>query len=78
MTDRHERHHQLRRELERLLALAAEPRQRELERLAELDAAFGRDLAALLAADAAPSGLLDGTADRFLGLLVRPGRRDPV
>ena len=21
---------------------------------------------------------LDGTADRFLGLLVRPGRRDPV
>jgi hypothetical protein len=79
----------VREEFERLIDRTAGDRNRELERLAGGDAALAREVAALLAADQAASPLLDGTVERFLGLLDeadgeplpdddrrRPDRRD--
>ena len=59
----------VREEFERLIDRPAGDRNRELERLAGADAAMAREVAALLAADQAASPLLDGTVERFLGLL---------
>jgi hypothetical protein len=59
----------IREEFERLIEVPARERGGELERIGCDDEGLAREVAALLAADAAASALLDGTAERFLGLL---------
>lgn len=69
--ERARRFARIREEFERLLELADAERASELDRLGRDDAPLAREVAALLAADAAASALLDGTLERFLGLLAR-------
>lgn len=63
----------IREEFERLIDVPDRERGGELERLGRDDAALAREVAAMLAADAAASPLLDGTAGRFLGLIGAGG-----
>lgn len=66
---------ELREPFESLLELTASAREIELARIAAREPELAREIAALLAADAAPNGLLDGTAAPFLALLATPRRR---
>lgn len=66
---------ELRGPFESLLDLSASAREVELARIAAHQPELARELAALLAADAAPNGLLDGTAAPFLALLATARRR---
>jgi len=54
---------------ERLIEVPERERGDALERIGRDDEGLAREVAALLAADGAASTLLDGTVERYLGLL---------
>ncbi len=60
----------LRRHFEALVELEPAARARRLEHWQQRDPALARELAALLAADAAPPGVLDGNALFLFGVLL--------
>ncbi|GMU63761.1 MAG: hypothetical protein AMXMBFR36_00350 [Acidobacteriota bacterium] len=69
----------IREEFERMIEVPERERGGELDRLGRDDAALAREVAALLAADAAASAVLDGTVERYLGLLDEgDGERPPA